>query len=126
MYHIVWIPKYRRKVMVSGVSGYCDKVIRGHVIERYPDVIIEELTVQVDHIHMMVVIPPKYSIATVIGDIKRSTSLAMRKKFGYLREIKGGMWSTGYFVSSVGLNEEKIRKYIKYQDQQDKGQAVSL
>ena len=126
LYHVVWIPKYRRKILIKGVDTYCDKLLRSLITDRYPDVFLEELSVQEDHIHIMLSIPPKYSIAEVVGYLKRNSSLAMRKKFEYLRRISDGMWSVGYFVSSVGLDEAKIRKYILHQNEQDKGQLIEL
>jgi putative transposase len=127
LYHIVWIPKYRRKLLVEGVDKYLEEVMRTYLLERYPDVVIEELSIQVDHLHTMLIIPTKYSVSKVVGDIKSNTSKELRKKFDYLRRVsKDGMWSTGYFVSSVGLDEQRIRRYIQYQEEQDKGQEVRL
>ena len=121
MYHVVWIPKYRQKILVKGVERYCEKVIRNYVKDRYPDIVIEELRIMEDHVHMVAIIPPKYSISSVIGGIKANSSLKMRQEFEYIRRNRA-MWSVGYFVSSVGLDEEKIKKYVRYQEEQDKGQ----
>ena len=71
---------------------------------------------------MIVVIPPKYAISKVIGDMKSNTSKELRKNFEYLRRNRV-LWSIGYFVSSIGLDEEKIHKYVEYQEKQDKGRA---
>jgi putative transposase len=121
-YHIVWIPKYRKKILVSGVDHYFEEVMDTYIYERYPDVIVHERSVQPDHVHCLLEIPPKYSISRVIGDIKANTSREMRKHFDYLRK-RDEMWSVGYFVSTVGLNESMIRYYIQNQEQQDKGRA---
>ena len=121
-YHIVWIPKFRRKILVKGVDQYCEKVIRSYILDRYPDVQIYEMNIQLDHIHMLVSIPPKYAISTIMRGIKSNSSREMRKEFEYLRRNKA-LWSIGYFVSSVGLNESNIRKYIIHQEKQDKGQT---
>lgn len=126
LYHIVWIPKYWRKVLIKGVDLYCDKVICSYITDRYPDVVVEELNIQIDHIHILIVIPPKYAVSKVVGDIKANSSRLMRKEFDYLRRGTDGMWSIGYYVSSVGLDEQRVRKYVKYQENQDKGQAISL
>ena len=127
LYHIVWIPKYRRKLLISGVASYLEKNMKTYLSERYPDVVIEELSIQVDHIHIMLIIPPKYSISKVVGDIKSNSSKELRKNFDYLRRVsRDGMWSTGFFVSSVGLDEQRIRKYIQYQEKQDKGHEVRM
>ena len=126
MYHIVWIPKYRRKLLVNGVDEYCEKVIRSFVQDEYPDMWIEELSVQSDNIHLVMTIPPKYAVSTVIGRMKQHASKMLRIQFEYLGRYRDGMWSIGYFVSSVGLNEDMIKRYVKHQNEQDKGQAVSL
>ncbi len=125
LYHIVWIPKYRRKLLVPGVNKYFEKCLAAYVSERYPDVVVEELNAQLDHVHIMLIIPPKYAISKVIGDIKSNTSKELRKKFDYLRRVsKDGMWSTGFFVSSIGLDEQRVRRYVQYQEKQDKGQEL--
>ncbi len=122
-YHVVWIPKYRKKVFVEGVKHYLEHTITTGVIDRYPDVYIIELNVQVDHVHALVEIPPKYSISSVVGYIKGVTSRALRMHFDYLRRTPG-LWADGYYVSTVGYDEKKIRAYIKYQEQQASGQAM--
>ena len=121
-YHVVWIPKYRHKVLVEGVKQYLEKVFYSILEERYPDVYISEMNVQVDHVHMLIEIPPKYAVSVVIGVLKGVSSRLMRREFDYLR-TKKEMWSVGYFVSSVGANESVIRRYITYQEKQDRGQA---
>ena len=121
LYHVVWIPKKRYNLM-RGVQKYCEKVIKGVISDRYDDVVIEEINVQDDHIHVMIVIPPKYGISAVIGDIKRGSSRIIRRKFDHIRNGREALWSIGYFVSSVGLDEARVRRYIKYQQQQDSGQ----
>lgn len=121
-YHIVWIPKYRRKVLVRGVAQYLEKVMDTYLADRYPDVVIKERKIQLDHIHILAEIPPKYAVSKIIGDIKSNTARKMRKKFDFLK--KGSeMWAVGYFVSTVGLNEKVISAYIRYQEKQDKGRA---
>jgi len=122
-YHIVWIPKRRRQVLVSGVREYLKKVLLTITQERYPDIYITELNIQPDHLHLLVEIPPKYAVSTIVGYIKRTSSKLMRRKFTYLTR-QPAMWSVGYFVSSVGINESTIRKYIRYQEKQDLGQVL--
>jgi len=122
-YHVVWIPKYRRKILVGGVGTYCEAVIRRVLTERYPDVVVEVMRIQPDHVHMMIEIPPKYAVSTVVGAMKGETSREMRKKFGYIGSASS-MWSIGYFVSTVGANEGIIRRYIEEQEEQDTGRAL--
>ncbi len=126
LYHIVWIPKYCYKLLKKGVSKYCDKVIRSVVSDNYDDIIIEELTVMSDHIHLLICIPPKYSLNKVIEKIKGSSSRIMRQKFEYLKRGRDAMWSIGYFVSSVGLKEKTIRNYVTHQQKQDSGQLKAV
>ena len=87
-YHVVWIPKFRKKVLVAGVKEYLEKTIQTTVIDRYPDVYIIELNVQVDHVHALVEIPPKYSVSSVVGYIKGVTSRNMRMHFEFLRHVR--------------------------------------
>ena len=122
-YHIVWIPKYRRKVLVPGVAKYLGKVMDSYLSERYPDIYILERSVQPDHLHLLIEIPPKYSVATVVGSIKANTARMMRKHFPFLNH-HSHMWSTGYFVSTTGANEHIIKQYIINQEKQDRGQAT--
>jgi putative transposase len=121
-YHLVWITKYRRKTLVNGVDKYLDKVISSFVYDNYPDIKILEQSIQGDHIHMYVEIPPRYCVSQVIKSIKSYTSRQMRIKFEFLTKASQ-MWSNGYFVSTVGINDEVIKKYIQNQEKQDKGQA---
>ena len=122
IYHVIWITKFRKEVLISGVAEYTDKVIRSTTSDSYPDVVIEELNIRQDHIHMLAVIPPKYSISNIVRVIKSETSRKLRKEFEYLRKYDS-LWSIGYFVGSVGMDEQRIRSYVKYQEEQDKGQA---
>ena len=124
-YHIVWIPKYRYRILNPGVKAYLVKLIP-KVIAELKGCEIVKYSLQPDHIHMVIIIPPKYAVSTVVGKIKGMTSSALRKKFGWLklrysREVV--VWSPGYFVSTVGVDEERILKYVEYQGQQDSGQA---
>ena len=90
-----------------------------------PGVMIEAIGFDKDHIHMVMVIPPKYSIADVMGRLKSQLASRMRRFFPWLEKVywnENIVWSPGYFVSSVGLDEETIRNYVEYQGQQDSGQ----
>jgi putative transposase len=89
---------------------------------RYPDVVVLECSVLSDHVHMLTEIPPKYAVSKVVGDIKANTAREMRKEFEYLAR-SAEMWSIGYFVSTVGTNEQVIRDYIEMQEKQDTGRA---
>ena len=92
------------------------------ISERYPDVVVLERNILPDHVHLFIEIPPKYSVSKIVGDIKANSARMMRKKFEYLAR-SNEMWSVGYFVSTVGTNEEIIRKYIQNQEKQDTGRS---
>ena len=82
--------------------------------------------IQIDHIHMVMVIPPKYAVSEVIGKIKCWTAKELRKKFGWLGKVfwnENIVWSPGYFVATVGLDEQEILAYVKWQGRQDSGQV---
>ena len=94
-------------------------------VKEMPGVEIQEINVQKEHVHMMMVIPPKYSISGVVGQLKAKTAGVLCKRYRIFEKAykeKGIMWSSGYFVSTVGIDEHVIRRYIKYQEALDSGQ----
>lgn len=109
----------------SWSGGYIMKVLP-KTLKMMPGCEIVEMNIQVDHIHIVAVIPPKYAVSDVIGKIKQSTASKMRGKFSWLEKVywkERVVWSPGYFVSTVGLNEEQIINYVRWQGEQDSGQA---
>jgi putative transposase len=124
-YHVVWIAKYRRRILNPGVANYLRKLFL-KVLRRMPGCEIVQQNIQVDYIHMVMVIPPKYAVSGVIGQIKQWTASELRKKFSFLRKVywrEAVVWSPGYFVSTVGIDEDTIIAYAKWQQHQDSGQA---
>ena len=124
-YHIVWIPKYRRRVLNPGVRDYLNKLFP-KILRTMPGVEIVEKNILVDHIHMAIIIPPKYAVSEVVGMMKGQTSSQLRKRYEWLKRVywkENIMWSPGYCVSTIGLNEEQIIQYIRWQERQDSGQA---
>lgn len=124
-YHIVWIPRFRRKILVPGVAEYLSSKL-DEVRKTYPDLIILERNIQPDHVHILIIIPPRMSISTAVNIFKANTSFALKKRFKFLKNVyldEGGIWSVGYFVSTVGINESIIRRYIRKQEKEDGGQA---
>jgi len=122
---MVWIPRYRYKVLVKGVDEYLLKKME-EIRKIYPEIEYVQRNIQPDHVHLVPSFPPKYSIAKVVQIIKSNTGKAMWEKFGFLRKRycgRGGIWSAGYFVSTVGLDEKLIEKYVRYQEKEDLGQA---
>lgn len=124
-YHLVFATKYRRKVINEGVRGYLEDMLK-RVSEYYPEIRFHEINGESDHIHLLITIPPKMSVSKAIVLIKSNTSAAIKKKFEFVKKAywgTDGMWSDGYFVSTVGINERMIKKYIERQGQEDCGQA---
>ena len=92
----------------------------------YPDWEYIRIGIDNDHVHVQMVIPPKYSVSKVVETIKKNTSRALRQKFGFLRKVywdNKGIWGVGFFVSTVGIDEGIIRRYVEMQGKEDTGQA---
>jgi len=124
-YHLVWIPRYRYKILTDGVDKYLE-IKLDEIRKHYPEIEYVEKTIQPDHIHLLVSFPPKFSVARVVQIIKQNTGKALKEKFDFLKERYyggGGVWSVGYFVSTVGLDESMIKNYLRYQEKEDLGQA---
>lgn len=125
-YHIVWVTKYRRKILNKGVQEYLRSKLL-EVMKYYPDWEIKTIGMEEDHVHLYMVIPPKYTVSRVIETIKKNTSSKLKKQFAFLKEVYWGtdaIWSVGFFVSTVGINEQVIRRYVEQQGKEDTGQAT--
>ena len=123
-YHVVWVCKYRRKILKPGVCSYIRKTLPG-LLRGMPGVSVETIGFDQDHVHMLMTIPPKYSISSTMGRMKSQLSSRMRKFFPWLGKIywnENIVWSPGYFVSSVGIDEKTIQNYVELQGHQDSGQ----
>lgn len=124
-YHLVFVTKYRRKVLKSGMGAFLKLTMRS-ISKIFPDVEIIEQNTDQDHIHLLVSIPPKRSVSEVVRYMKGRSAHVMRRKFPFLNKVyygADGIWSDGYFVSTIGADEETIRRYIEYQGREDGGQA---
>jgi len=122
-YHVVWIPKYRKKILKGELTKFIEK--RLFDVQNYhPDVEIEKYSIQQDHIHLIIIIPPKYSVSNIIGKIKANTSREIRTHFSWVKKIywRNEFWSPGFFPSTVGINEDVIKRYVEFQEKIDKGQ----
>ena len=120
-YHIVWTPKYRFRILKGEIKREVTECVQGFS-ERL-GCIIEELNVQEDHVHILVLIPPKISISQFMGTVKGRTAIRVLNKYKQLKQRPywgNHFWSRGYCVDTVGLDEEMIKKYIKYQEEQEK------
>ena len=121
-FHVVWIPKYRRRILKGELKEFVAE--RMHLIEEYhPDIEIERFSIQVDHVHLAVIIPPKYAVSDIVGKIKANTSREIRRKFAYVKKMywRNEFWSPGFFSSTVGINEEVIKRYVEFQEKVDRG-----
>lgn len=118
-YHVVFIPKCRKKALYGKVRIFLGPVFHELASQRGSKIIKGNM-VQ-DHVHMLISIPPKYSIAEVIGYIKGKSAIAVARQFGGRKRNFNGerLWARGYAVSTVGFEEEKIRTYVKNQEQLD-------
>ena len=124
-YHIVISTKYRRKVLKAGIVEYLERKVL-QVGRFHPEIEILEVNTHIDYIHLVISIAPKFSVSQVVSMIKANISSAMRKRFSFLEKVYWGIegiWSIGYFVSTVGINEATIRKYVQMQGKEDSGQA---
>jgi len=119
-YHVVFIPKCRRKMLYGELRRHLGSVFRTLAEQR--ECRIEEGHLMVDHVHMLISIPPKYSVAQAIGYIKGKSAIHVARTFmGKKRNFVGQhLWARGYFVSTVGRDEAIIREYIRHQEVEDK------
>ncbi len=119
-YHVIFIPKYRRKVLYGELRQRLGEVLRRLAEQRESRVLEGHL--MADHVHMLVMIPPKYAVAQVVGYIKGKSAIHIAREFGGRRRNFVGQhfWARGYFVSTVGRDEVVIREYIRRQEADDK------
>ena len=127
-YHLVWIPKYRKKILKKGVGEYVEEVI-GKVAEEYGWE-IEEMAVQKEQLHVFIQVPPRYAPAKVVQVMKSISAREVFKRYPEIRKElwAGKFWSDGYFVRSVGdkVTAEIIKKYIQYQKGEGDTKQLSL
>ncbi len=120
-YHIVWTPKYRYRILKQKIKIEVENCI--HSFSQQKGCFVEELDVQEDHVHLLIQVPPKVSISDLVGTLKGRTAIRVFNKFKYLKEKTywgNHFLAKGYCVDTVGLNEEMIRKYVKFQEKKDK------
>jgi len=122
-YHIVWVPKYRFSVLTGPVAQEVYECIQVFCGQLGSEVI--ELNVQPDHVHLLVMNPPKVSLSTLMGILKGSSAIRVFKKLPYLKQRPywgNHFWARGYCVDTVDLGSDMIRKYVQYQERKEKEQ----
>ena len=121
-YHVVFIPKRRKKVLYGGLRREIGKMF--HAFAAQKECEIFEGHLKVDHVHMCIQIPPKFAVANVVGYLKGKSAIAIaRDLMGRKRNFSGeNFWARGYFVTTVGLDEEAVRKYIREQEEEEERQ----
>ena len=119
-YHVVFCPKYRYKILQGEVAQYVTQQIY-RLCSQKDEVEVLEVNVQAEHVHVVISIPPKYAVSQMMGYLKGKLALRLFDRYPELRRRYWGqhVWSRGYCVSTVGLDEEHIRKYVKWQNKKE-------
>jgi putative transposase len=119
-YHLIWIPKYRKKLIYGQLRKHLGEIFRDLSVQKESRVV--EGNLMGDHVHMLVSIPPKYSVAQVVGFIKGKSAIYIARNFsGHKRNFTGqSFWARGYYVSTVGKDERAVAEYIRQQDAEDR------
>ena len=122
-YHLVWIPKYRRRVLKGPLKDLLAQKL-GAIREYHPEVEITQVSIRPDHLHLVAVIPPKYAVSAIVGKIKANTSREIRHRFPEIKKVywRHEFWSVGFFSSTVGIDEAVIKRYVEFQEKVDTGQ----
>lgn len=120
LYHVVFIPKYRKKALFAELCKHLGEVFRDLATRK--ECHVEEGHMMSDHVHMLISIPPKYAVAQIVGYIKGKSAIHIARTYGGRKRNFVGQhfWARGYFVSTVGADEETVREYIKHQEEADK------
>ena len=118
-YHVVFIPKYRKKSLFGRIRSELGAIFRR--LAEQKESRIEEGHLMPDHVHMMISIPPKYAVSQVVGFIKGKSAIHIARRYAAVKRNFVGQrfWARGYFVSTVGRDEEVIREYIRHQEHED-------
>jgi putative transposase len=120
-YHIVFCPKYRYRIFKDDIAEYTRQQIYS-LCKQKEQIEVLELNIQPDHVHLVVSVAPKYAIADFMGYLKGKLAIRLFQQYEHLGKRYWGrhLWSRGYCVSTIGLDEEKIRTYVKWQETKDK------
>lgn len=126
-YHLVWGTRWRRKYLKEYVKNELVTIFY-QTIKKYPTLHLDTVNTDEDHVHPQIEIPPDTTIAAVVQRLKSESSAKLKKRFKFIREmyLNGSIWSVGYFVSTIGLNENQIRRYIQHQDRTERAHNLRL
>ena len=127
-YHLIITTKYRRKVINEGLWKYLERKLL-EITEYYPTIFFKTRNHDKDHIHLHISIPPTMSVGSVVRLIKTNTARGIKQKFPFLNKVYWGtdsLWTAGYFVSTTGINEKILKRYIENQGHEDDGQTTKL
>ncbi len=120
-YHVVFVPKYRFRILTGTVNNLVDHDIR--LISQWKEVEVLELNVQADHVHLVCSIPPKISVSDFMGILKGKLAMRVFKSYPDLKQKPywgNHFWAKGYFISTIGLDEEMIRRYVRHQEKEER------
>ena len=120
-YHIVWVPKYRYRILTGKIKRLLEEDIR--LLCEWKRCEIEEMSVQADHVHLVVSIPPKVSVSQLMGTLKGKLAIKLFKTYPEMKQKRywgNHFWARGYFVSTVGIDEDLIKRYVSHQEEQEK------
>ena len=125
VYHLVWVPKYRYRILDGAIKEMLEKDIR--VLSEWLGCEVKELNIQKDHVHAVVSVVPKVSLSEYMGTIKGKTAIKIFKSYPVVRDKPywgNHFWARGYMVSTVGVDEETILKYVRYQEKEEKREEL--
>ena len=119
-YHVVWIPKYRKKIIYGHLRKYLGEIMRELALQKESQILEGHL--MGDHVHILIAIPPKYSVSQVVGYIKGKSAIHIARTYNGRKQNFTGQnfWARGYFVSTVGRDEETVKNYIRKQEEADR------
>ena len=119
-YHLIFCPKYRHRILKDEIEEYVRREI-SNLLRQKDGIEIIEMNVQADHVHLVMWIPPKYSVASVMGYLKGKLAIRILQRYEKLGKKYWGrhLWSRGYCVSTIGIDEERIREYVKWQEKKE-------
>ena len=119
-YHIVWGTKYRRKFLKSYTKQAFESSVF-QIVSEHPELYVQAMNVDEDHVHLQIEIAPSVSVASAVQILKARSSFHLKQQFKFIREmyLDGSIWSVGYYSSTIGLNENQVKKYIEEQGRRD-------